>query len=329
MCPGTLSKWRLKAENSQSKYYPLVGLDGKGLRSARQPVAIGRLLLATELDYLVIGHVTRDLVDANFTIGGTVSFAARTALALGCRVGAVTSASPDLDLDQVLHGVLVARFPAAVTTTFENIYTTDGRRQKLHGVAGTLMPGMVPPDWQAAVIHLGPVVDECDPSLVDGFGGAFVGVTPQGWMRQWDGSGWVRHRRWEEAAPVLARADAVVLSQEDLAEDEDQVAYFAAQARLLVVTRGARGCTVYAGGRSRHFPVEAVDEVDPTGAGDVFAAVFFVSLHRCGDPWLSARVANCVAARSVTRRGLASVPTSREVAGCREIYKLMEDGEVA
>ena len=84
---------------------------------------------------------------------------------------------------------------------------------------------------------------------------------------------------------MLARADAVVLSQEDVVGDESLIAQYAAQTRVLVVTEGAAGCTVYVEGRSRHFSAPGVDEVDPTGAGDVFAAVFFVHLQRNGDPW--------------------------------------------
>jgi len=271
-----------------------------------------------ELDYLVIGHVTRDLVDGTFTIGGTVSYAARTARALGCRVGAVTSASLDLDLSQVLDGVQVARFPAATTTTFKNIYTSNGRRQVLHGVAETLVPDMVPANWRSPIVHLGPVARECDPTLVNAFGDAFVGLTPQGWMRRWDQAGRVSCCQWDEAEKLLARADAVVLSKEDVAGDELLVAQYAAQTRLLVVTQGAAGCTVYMDGQSRRFPAPAVHEVDPTGAGDIFAVAFFVWLQRRGDPWMAARFANCVASSSVARAGLASTPSPDEGAHCEQ-----------
>ncbi|MBU0702270.1 MAG: ribokinase [Chloroflexi bacterium] len=269
-----------------------------------------------ELDYLVIGHVTRDLVDGTFTIGGTASYAARTAQALGCRVGVVTSAGSDLDLSYALDGVLVARFPAAATTTFENVYTPEGRRQVLHSLAETLTPTAAPPDWRATIVHLGPVARECDPSLVDALGDGFVGVTPQGWMRRWDQAGRVSRSRWEGAELWLARAAGVVLSEEDVAGDESLIAQYAAQTRALVVTQGAAGCTVYAGGHSRRFPAPATDEVDPTGAGDVFAAAFFVWLQRSDDPWQAARLANCVAAGSVTRVGLDGTPTPEEIACC-------------
>ena len=272
--------------------------------------------MVTELDYLIIGHVTRDLIDGTFTIGGTVSYAARTARALGCRVGAVTSASPDLDLSQVLDGVLITRFPAATTTTFENVYTSNGRRQVLHSVAETLVPEMMPSNWRAPIVHLGPVARECDPALVGAFGDAFVGLTPQGWMRRWDQDGHVSCCHWEDAEELRSRAGAVVLSEEDVAGDESLVARYASQSRLLVLTQGAAGCTVYTAGQSRHFSAPAVHEVDPTGAGDIFAAAFFVWLQRQGDPWMAARFANCVAARSVTRAGLLSTPSVEEVARC-------------
>jgi len=272
----------------------------------------------TELDYLVIGHATRDLVSGTFIIGGTVSYAARTAQALGCRVGVVTSTGPDLDLGHVLDGVMVVRFPAAATTTFENVYTPKGRGQILHSIAETLTPAMVPLDWRATIIHVGPVARECAPALVDALGDSFVGVTPQGWMRRCDQAGRVSGSRWEGAEPWLARADGVVLSEEDVAGDESLIARYAAQTRVLVVTQGAAGCTVYAGGQSRRFPAPAADEVDPTGAGDVFAAAFFVWLQRSDDPWLAARFANHVAAGSVTRVGLAGTPDPEEIACCEQ-----------
>ena len=276
-----------------------------------------------ELDYLVIGHVTRDLINGDFAVGGTVSYSARTALALGCRVGIVTSASPDLDLDQVLDGVLVTRFSAPTTTTFKNTYTPSGRRQVLHSLAETLTPEMLPSHWKVApgsgIIHVGPIARECDSALADAFGDAFVGVTPQGWMRRWDQSGHVSDCLWEEAEPWLARADAVVLSDEDVCGDESLVSQYASRTRLLVVTHGTTGSTVYTQGQIRSFSAPSMPEVDPTGAGDIFAAAFFVALQRCGDAWTAARFANCIAARSVTRAGLASTPNPDEVARCEPI----------
>ena len=119
------------------------------------------------IDYLIIGHVTKDLLpDGGFTIGGTATYSARTALAIGCRVCVVTSAAADLDLSAVLAGCEVVRLPAEETTTFENIYTPSGRLQFLHALAEPLRLDEVPSGWREPdIVHLAPLVGECDPDL--------------------------------------------------------------------------------------------------------------------------------------------------------------------
>jgi len=269
-------------------------------------------------DYLVIGHVTRDrLPTGGSTVGGTATYAARTARALGCRVLVLTSADDDLDLTDALADVEVLRVPAPVTTTFENRYGSTGRVQVVQNVAAPLTPDAVPPAWRkAAIVHIGPVAQECAPSLTDAFPTAFLGLTPQGWMRRWDRQGHVHPSSWESAEALLPRADAVVLSEEDAGYDEALVARWATLTPVLAVTRGAAGCTVYADGDREDLPGFPATEVDPTGAGDVFAAVFFVHLQRGAAPRAAARLANCVAAVSVTRAGIDGTPTPEDIARC-------------
>ncbi len=275
-----------------------------------------------DLDYLVIGHVTQDIVSDGFRAGGTAAYAARTAQALGCQVGVVTSVGLDFDWRPAVGEAKIASYPAEHTTTFENSYIDDGRRQEIHHVAETLTPVMIPAHWQADVVHVGPVAQECSPDLVDLFSDAFLGVTPQGWMRCWDESGRIRPSRWEDAERWLARADAVVLSAEDLADDARLAARYAHQTRVVALTQGAGGCTVYARGQTRRFPAPTVQEIDSTGAGDVFAAIFFITLQRCNDPWIAARFANQIASTSVTREGLDSAPRPEEIPDAlRDILK--------
>lgn len=280
-------------------------------------------------DYLVIGHVTRDLKDACFELGGTASYAARTAQALGCRVGMVTSAGASLDLREPLSDVPVFRLLAPETTTFENIYTEGGRQQLIHDAARPLSVEALPSDWHARLVHIAPVAQECDPALVSSFGEAFVGVTPQGWMRQWDDTGHVSRCRWRGAEQVLPHADAVVLSEEDVGGDRALVARYARQTDCLALTQGAAGCTVYAAGDVRRFPAPRLEEVDATGAGDIFAVSFFFALEKGHDAWAAARFANCIAARSVTRPGLLGTPRRREVVRCGRASLRRGDGEDA
>ena len=51
------------------------------------------------------------------------------------------------------------------------------------------------------------------------------------------------------------------------------------------------------------------DEVDPTGAGDVFAASFVIGLHQRGDPVWAADFACAAAAFAVESPGLSGIAT--------------------
>ena len=264
------------------------------------------------VDYLIIGHASNDLTPQGPTLGGTVAYAGLTAHALGLRVGVVTSAADDVDFSP-LRGLQVHRIPAPVSTSFENVYTAEGRVQTINGQAAALGRSAVPLPWLSApIVHLAPIACEIDPELARAFPGSFLGMTPQGWMRRWDQAGRVRLTTWEVTRDWLPAASAVVLSIEDLQGDLQAAQAMAEHCRVLVVTEGPRGARVHAQGEWRSVPAPAAQEVDPTGAGDVFAAVFFAQLKRGGDAWQAAAHANHVAAGSVTRRGLASAPDAAE-----------------
>jgi sugar/nucleoside kinase (ribokinase family) len=261
----------------------------------------------SHFDYLAIGHITRDISPQGYVAGGTVTFAGRTAQALGCRTAILTSSDPHSEVLNALHGLEVELVPSAGTTTFENIYGPTGRKQVLHQRATVLRAEHLPAGWERpAIVHLAPVAAEVDPDLIDAFSNSLIGLTPQGWMRAWDGEGRVTARAWAEAETFFPRAAAVILSEEDL-PDEALLRQFRQWAPLLVLTRGAAGCTVFVAGKRRDIPAPEVVEVNPTGAGDIFAAAFLVRLYQTkGNPWEAARFANQIAAHSVAHPDLLS-----------------------
>lgn len=263
-----------------------------------------------EIDYLLIGHICQDVTPEGPRLGGTAAFCALTVQALGLRAGILTSASPDMEpLLAPLRPIPLISIPSQKSTVYKNIYTPEGRIQMLLGRAQDLHWRDLPSQWRKpGIVHLAPVANEVDQGLAGRFNGALVGVTPQGWMRQWDRIGRVSFQPWADAGRVLANTRAIVLSIEDIDGDEDLALYLAGQVEVLVVTRGRRGCTLFMQGRPAHIPAFQVQEVDPTGAGDIFAAAFFVRLKASGDPFASARFATALAGDSVTRSGLDSIP---------------------
>jgi sugar/nucleoside kinase (ribokinase family) len=271
-----------------------------------------------QIDYLCVGHVTRDLTSDGPLVGGTVTYSALTARALGRRPGIITSAQPDYDLKKALDDIPILLIPSKSTTTFENAYPPSGRRQIVHGVAETLGPEAVPSEWrEPSIVHLGPVAHELASDLIHLFQDRLVGLTPQGWHRTWGATGRVTFTPWPAASEVLPLASAVIVSREDI-RDEGTWSLYKRVCRLLVITDGAGGCVVHHRDQQRHFPSLEAPETDPTGVGDIFAASFLVRLRETGgDAWEAARFATRIAAPSVTRTGLDGIPTPAEVATAR------------
>ncbi len=258
-------------------------------------------------DYVAIGHISEDVGKEGALLGGTVSFSGLTANKLGCKTAVLTSAAPDYDFKTALPALTVHHIPADKTTTFQNMYTESGRQQTLYARAAPLHAADLPSGWERATIaHFAPIADEVDVAMIKKFGNAQICLTPQGWMRGWDKNGRITPIHWQAAQEILPLAAAVILSEEDMPA-RDTLSLYKKQSRLLVLTQGKKGCTVFMNGKERHFAPPFVHQnAETTGAGDIFAAAFFIRLHQtAGNPWESARFANEIASRSVTETRIA------------------------
>ena len=281
--------------------------------------------------YLALGHVSADLqTDGSASLGGSVAYAARTARRLGWTAGIVTraeagsvpaGAAPSgagrgiLEGRGVLDGLACRIGASAVTTTFTNTYDAAGNRsQRLHHLAAPLTAEDVPTTWRRPrILHLAPIADELDATIADRFQAELIGMTPQGWLRRLVPGEPVTPGPWRVPAALLDRADAVVLSQEDIAGLpgglETCIEQVVSRTCVLIVTCGSAGAIAFSARDGRlEQPAFAVPTVDPTGAGDVFAASFFVRLLETGELAVALRFAAAAAALSVGATGLQGVP---------------------
>jgi len=267
--------------------------------------------------YLVIGHITFDISGDGFAIGGTATYAAVTAARLGWSVRILTSCDPEGYgvLQQVADGASIACVQSGATTRFSNVYTATGRKQKILSVAAPLSPQDLPPEWRHSdVVHVGPVAEETDIAFIDGFSDeTTLGITPQGWLRTWDSDGAVVPERWMPEPESLAATDAIVLSQDDVGPHRDLIEYYCRHCPITVVTEGYRGSTVYLGQEPVRLTTRPAREIDPTGAGDVFAAAFFIRLRETGDPLTAAQFANVAGSFSVESPGISAIPTRETI----------------
>jgi len=268
------------------------------------------------IDYLIIGHITCDLTPQGLRIGGTAAYASLTAQSLGMRVGIVTSWGSEINLG-ILNSIPIVNYPAEQSTIFENINTPKGRIQYIHNVAHTLDFHLVPEPWRnSPIVHLGPVAQEVEPAIVTKFPNAFIGLTPQGWLRSWNSDGKVSLTEWPEGAYVLQQAKAAVISIEDINYSEARIEEMAASCHVLVVTEASEGARLYWNGDVRRFRPPQLTEVDSTGSGDIFAAAFFIRLFQTRDPWEATRFATQLATLSITRPGISAIPTIEEIQEC-------------
>ena len=265
-------------------------------------------------DFVVVGHVTRDLVADGWRPGGSPSFAAVQAHRLGCTVGVVTRTAGDVDLATLLPFAEIVDAGSPVTTTFENIYQDGVRTQHIRAVADAIELGDVPPDWLAApTVLLGPVFGEVAPGFASLFDAASrVGVDAQGWLRAADADGSVRHTPWH-GDPFWIGASALFVSDEDLAGDENQLARWIAGVPIVAMTESSRGARVYADGHWRRMDAFPETEVDPTGAGDTFGTGFLIRLHETGDVGEAARFGAAAASLSVGGIAATAIPSRAEV----------------
>jgi sugar/nucleoside kinase (ribokinase family) len=232
----------------------------------------------------VIGNLSRDVVDgAPPRTGGAPYYAARALRVLG-RPALIVTKGPTREL--IALGVPVVSRPARSTAKF-TIINRDGQREMtVEAIGDTWTPeealGWVaeairPAEW----IHVAPLVRSDFPP-------GTLSVLARGRRLSLDGQGLVRPSRTGRLK-LDAAFDPELLLHVDvlkLAEEEAHAALGDVDASTLdslgvpevVVTRGAKGSMLFAKGKLVEVPARSVlRSVDPTGAGDAFAAAYLAS----------------------------------------------------
>ncbi|MBV9710931.1 MAG: hypothetical protein JO011_08465, partial [Ktedonobacteraceae bacterium] len=211
--------------------------------------------------------------------------------------------------------------PSPHTTTFANQYKDGFRTQYLYAQAEQIQFSDVPADWRnAPIVLFGPLAQEITPELITLFPrrpGAIIAATPQGWLRRWDTDRRVWPTPWQTADQILPLLDVLILSHDDLlpfsdgnrSEADAILVEWSKRVPLLVATDGRHGATLFRKGCTQRFSSYPANEVDPTGAGDVFAAAFLTSLYQHGDPEQATDFANCIASFSIEQPDIQGIPT--------------------
>ena len=259
-------------------------------------------------DFVAIGHVTLDRFGESVRPGGSALYAAVTAHRLGLSVGLLTSHAGDFPLEVIPSRIEVITVPADETTLFEHRQEAQGRVSHVRAVASPLTAADVPEDWRdASLTLLAPVVDEVDPLIATLFTDGAVGAAAQGWVRQVKPDGMVVPRPWPSPEQLLQSVQTLFLSREDILGQEAEVIEWFQRLPVGVLTADRVGALLFVNGERYEVQPRPAREVDPTGAGDVFAATFLIQYQRDGDPWLAAAAATCAGSLAVEGEGWSAV----------------------
>jgi sugar/nucleoside kinase (ribokinase family) len=269
-----------------------------------------------QFDYTAVGHVTIDvLADGSRRAGGTALFSALQASRLGRRTLIVTRGVPreiEALVEPHRDELELVVLPAAETTTLAMAGADSVDTQRVLAWAGPIGEQLV---VQTSILHLAPVARETPPAWRGR--ASFVGLTAQGLARDWSGAGrrFVLARPSADSERVADRCDAIVVSERERASCAELLAAAVAGGSLVAVT-AADGPTeiLTRGAAAVELDVAAIAEpVDDVGAGDVFAAAWFVALTEGAAALDAARFASAAAAVRIQGAGVAAVGTRAQI----------------
>jgi sugar/nucleoside kinase (ribokinase family) len=281
-------------------------------------------------DYTAVGHVTVDvLADGSRRPGGTAFYSALQAARLGRRTLILTQGAAE-EIVQLLApyaGELDLQVRAAdSTTTLLTRGAGPAREQRMLAWAGP-MPEEVAVN--TSILHLAPVAREC-PKRWRG-PCSFAGLTAQGLARDWSASGGLVDPTAPADAADVAIASlcqAIVVNEHERNSCQALIAQAMRAGAVAAVTAGGAPTTILLAQRPpRELAVPAVEHVrDDLGAGDVFAAAFFVALSEGIAAERAAAFANAAAA--VRMQGSGADAIGDRDAVCARLEHVGDTGAV-
>src|SRR4051812_4504456 len=279
---------------------------------------------------LAVGHVAWDRVQGQTVLGGSVTYATQAARKLGWEAAALTSAGPDFEPARDLPGVTVFVARGNATTRFINNYGEGGARtQVLSSRGDDVRVDLVPEEWRRPdVLLLGGLAGEIKGSAALSFEAEVVGANAQGWVRAFGPGGEVSPAEWERPDQSLAGVHTLFLSEHDIPGALKRTSELLSYVPMIAVTAGWRGLSLVTRQGTQVIPGFPRPEVDPTGAGDVFAASFLMRYRETEDPAEAGVFACCAASCVVEGLGTTTLGDREEVR--RRIEgreRLLEEGE--
>jgi len=268
-------------------------------------------------DLITTGHFTIDwifspkIASPQPTLGGPPTYVSLAARKLDAKVSVISKVGGDFPNEYIAWlnsgGVDLSglrRVEDASSTSFILKYKNGERRLRLRSRAPPIFQEDIPNSLRARAIHVGPVANELSFEVVDKLRTLtdILSLDPQGFVREFDEKGNVHLMRWEYPQ-TLEKIDIykssfdeirMVTGLTDLRLAMEKIHDYGA--KVVIVTRGMRGSTLFFEGRFCDVPACRPRIVqDLTGAGDTFIGAFLAEYIRGKDPVWCACVGSAAA----------------------------------
>jgi len=273
-------------------------------------------LLAMVPEFLIAGHLTCDLIQGREQPGGSTLYGSKAAEKMGYACALWTCATENFPPTHLFEKLDVVRSSKDRISTFAHeLFPESGtRRLTLNELAEPLQIQTLPQEWKKCPrVMISPIWDEVGPEALSWFETDFIGITPQGWFRRRKEGGeiYFTNSKWSS---LPRKAKLIVVSVDDIAQDQEAWEWIKASAHVAVKTMGRKGHLLATEEGEVHLqPPHISNEVDPTGAGDVFASAMLIALSEGLTPEDAACFASVAASFVVEKPGIIGLPTREEL----------------
>ena len=240
------------------------------------------------------------------------------------------------------YGIDGYTYPSPETGGFSLIYydTLGNRTLDVLGQASSLPDIPVDIVSGADFVIIGPILGEVSLTLSEKIRSVADGqilLDPQGLLRRVNADGRIEHYRNPDVDAIIPLCDVVKANEVEAdiitgihpraSEDALRQAterLYGLGCKIAIVTLAAEGSAAYDGQTYIRVPAYATDAVDPTGAGDTYAAGFMVGYLRYGTVKEACYYGSCVASVMVEHVGPDFSLTPEEAD--RRWQKLIQNG---
>lgn len=263
--------------------------------------------MSKTFEVLLVGNPTHDVIIKGGKeyqkLGGSVSYISNILAALSIRFGVVSKVGNDfLYNSEIPFNPIVTNGPS---TCFVNSYKGKERAQRVKSVGEKIGPGDIKSGARIAIVS--GVIGEFLPETIRKLKvvSDIVMCDAQGLIRVLDEEGNVYHKNLldTEFKDVLECIDFLKVGRDEL----KNVDLGLSESMVILLTQGDRGCTIIKAGKRIHAPTKAIQEVEPTGAGDMFLGGFACGLLKGKDLETCARLGNYFGGIAVSSVGIPKI----------------------